>query len=55
MIFLPWQFLLLAVSGWLNRHQQDVIAYLTEENRILKQRQKGKRIRFTTMSVDVLR
>jgi hypothetical protein len=47
MIFQPWQFLLLAVSGWFNRHQQDVIAYLAEENRILKHRLKGKRIRFT--------
>ncbi len=31
--FYPFQMLLFAVSGWLNRHQQDVIAYLVEENR----------------------
>jgi hypothetical protein len=27
---LPFQLLLLTVSGWVNRHQQDVIAYLVE-------------------------
>ena len=30
----------------MNRHQQDVIAYVQEENRILKSKLKGKRIRF---------
>ena len=29
----PLQVLLLTVSGWVNRHQADVIAYLVEENR----------------------
>ena len=43
----PWQLLVLAVSGWINRYQQDVIAYIQEENRILKRKLKGKRIRFT--------
>ena len=33
----PFQMLLFTVSGWLNRHQQDVIAYLVEENRVLKE------------------
>ncbi len=42
-----WQLLLVAVAGWMNRHQQDVIAYIQEENRILKSKLKGKRIRFT--------
>ena len=31
----------------MNRHQQDVITYIQEENRILKNKLKGKRIRFT--------
>ena len=31
----------------MNRHQQDVIRYIQEENRILKHKLKGKRIRFT--------
>jgi len=30
-------FLLLLFSGWVNRRQQEVISYLKEENRILRQ------------------
>ena len=45
--FQPWQLLLVSLAGWINRHQQDVIAYTQEENRILKAKLKGKRIRFT--------
>ena len=43
----PWQLLLVALAGWINRHQQDVIAYIQEENRILKGKLKGRRIRLT--------
>ncbi len=43
----PWQLLLVTLAGWINRHQQDVIAYSQEENRILKTKLKGKRIRLT--------
>ena len=43
----PWEFLLITLSGWMNRHQQRVIDYLIEENRILKGKICGKRIRFT--------
>jgi transposase InsO family protein len=32
-------------SGWVNRHQQMVIDYLLEENRVLREIRKGKRIR----------
>ena len=32
---------------WVNRHQLDVTEYLQEENRILKERLGGRRIRFT--------
>ncbi len=42
-----WQLLLVFLAGWINRQQQDVIAYIQEENRILKGKLKGKRIRFT--------
>ena len=35
------------VAGWINRHQQDVIDYLIEENRVLKGQMKGKRLRLT--------
>ncbi len=46
-VFQPWQLLLVTLAGWINRQQQDVIAYIQEENRILKSKLKGKRIRFT--------
>ncbi len=45
------RFLLLMFAGWVNRRQQDVIAYLMEENRVLREqldKQLGaRRIRFT--------
>ena len=44
---LPLQLLLLTVSGWVHRHQQDVIAYLVEENRVLKEQLRGRRLRLT--------
>jgi putative transposase len=34
-------------AGWMNRHQLDVIEYLQEENRVLRERLGGRRIRFT--------
>jgi hypothetical protein len=40
----PWTFLAVAVGGWMNRQQQDVIAYITEENRILREKLGQKRI-----------
>jgi hypothetical protein len=41
----PLQVLLLTVAGWVNRHQADVIAYLVEENRVLKERLDGRALR----------
>ena len=43
----PLQVLLLTVSGWVNRHQADVIAYLVEENRVLKEQMRGRKLRLT--------
>src|SRR5258707_15645424 len=40
-------FLLLVVSGWVYRHQLIVIEFLQAENRLLKERLRGKRIRYT--------
>src|SRR5436309_1961823 len=40
-------FLLMMVSGWVHRHQLIVIEFLQAENRLLKERLRGKRIRFT--------
>ena len=39
--------LLLLVSGWVHRHRLIVIEFLQAENRLLKERLRGKRIRFT--------
>jgi len=40
-------FLLLMVSGWVHRDQLTVIKFLQAENRLLQERLRGKRIRFT--------
>jgi len=39
--------LIAMVAGWLQRHQQQVITYLIEENRILKAQLGGRRLRLT--------
>jgi hypothetical protein len=41
------QFLLLTLAGWINRQQQDVVAYLQAENRALREQLGPKRIRWT--------
>jgi hypothetical protein len=41
------QLLLLIFSGWVNRHQHHVIEYLLEENLVLREFHKGKRLWFT--------
>ena len=40
-------FLLMVVSGWVHRRQLIVIEFLQAENRLLTERLRGKRIRFT--------
>jgi putative transposase len=40
-------FLLMMVSGWVHHHQLIVIEFLQAENRLLKERLRGRRIRFT--------
>jgi hypothetical protein len=32
----PFRFVLLAVAGWMNQRQLQVIEYLREENRVLR-------------------
>jgi transposase InsO family protein len=39
--------LIAMVAGWLQRHQQQVIAYLQEENRVLKAQLGGRQLRLT--------
>jgi hypothetical protein len=46
-LLLPFQLVLLMFAGWVNRHQLDLIEYLQEENRVLKERLGGRRPRFT--------
>src|ERR1700730_11859122 len=45
--FQPLQLLLVIFAEGVNRHQLDVIEYPQEENRVLKERRGGRRIRFT--------
>jgi putative transposase len=39
--------LIAMVAGWIQRHQQQVIAYLQEENRVLKAQHGGRQLRLT--------
>jgi hypothetical protein len=43
----PLRLLLVTLAGSANRHQQQVIEYLVEENRVLKEQLKGRRARLT--------
>ena len=43
----PLQVLFVILAGWVNRHQQHVIEYLVEDNRILKGQLEGRRLRLT--------
>ena len=45
--FLPLQLLLAAFAGWVNRQQAQVIDYLVEENRVLREQLEGRRLRLT--------
>ena len=40
-------FLALTLTGWLQREQYGVVQYLIEENRVLREQLRGKRLRFT--------
>ena len=41
----PFQFMVAMLCGWLQCQQQDAIAFLREENRVLRARLEGKRLR----------
>jgi transposase InsO family protein len=47
MVIQPWQVLVSAFAGWISRHQDAVIEYLREENRVLKQQLGRRRLRLT--------
>ena len=42
----PIQFVVIAVAGWMNQCQQQVVEYLLEENRVLREQIGGRRMRF---------
>jgi len=42
----PFQFVVIAIAGWMNQHQQQVVDYLLEENRVLREQIGGRRMRF---------
>src|SRR6267378_3214523 len=41
----PFRFVLVAVAGWMNQRQLQVIDYLREENRVLREQLGGRRMR----------
>src|SRR5262249_59574099 len=43
----PLRLLLVTLAGWVNRHQQEIIQYLVEENRVLRVQLGGRRVRLT--------
>ena len=43
----PFRFLLIALAGGMNQHQQHAIAYLVEENRVLREQIGRRRLKFT--------
>src|SRR5438552_271847 len=43
----PLQFIVVALAGWINQQQRDVIEYLQEENRVLREQIGARRLRFT--------
>jgi putative transposase len=46
-IFYPFSFLVVSIAGWMNQHQQQVIEYLMEENRVLRAQMGTRRMRFS--------
>src|SRR6185369_5056318 len=41
----PFRFVLISVAGWMNQRQQQIIDYLREENRVLREQLDGRRVR----------
>ena len=41
----PFRFVLIAVAGWMNQRQLQVIEYLREENHVLREQLGGRRLR----------
>jgi putative transposase len=43
----PFSFLVVSIAGWINQRQQQLIEYLVEENRVLREQIGNRRMRFT--------
>ena len=41
----PFRFVLIAVAGWMNQRQRQMIGYLREENRVLREQLGERRMR----------
>src|SRR5438552_18208237 len=41
-----FSFVVVTVAGWMSRHQQEVISYLVEENRVLREQMGNRRLKF---------
>ena len=44
--FDPFSVVVLAIARWMSRHQQEVIAYLVEENRVLREQMGNRGLKF---------
>src|SRR5438128_269500 len=42
----PFSFVVISIAGWISSHQQHVIEYLVEENRVLREQIGCRRLRF---------
>src|SRR5215510_13226828 len=45
--FDPFSFLVTSLAGWMNQHQQHIIEFLREENRVLREQIGDRRLRFS--------
>lgn len=43
----PFSFVVISIAGWMNQHQQKVIEYLMEENRVLREQTGDRRLKFS--------
>ena len=43
----PFSFVMISMAGWMNQHQQQVIEYLIEENRVLREQIGNRRLRLS--------
>ena len=48
----PFRFMLIAASGWINHRQQQIIEYLREENRVLREQLGAGEYASTTISAE---